>query len=171
MTISNESIPAALAEELAAFHRGQDAAMSRWAEGYGPIRHSAVTQLQLRGMADLLAARDLRGDEVPFLDLLYAADRVASAAMWLVVHQTYAKNVYIDGRSLSQEDFKDDPEGHTGGSLNMVPAYVGYMALNVATGCTRSWLMGQGHGVSAIDSVNLLLGNMTLSRRALLMDR
>ena len=35
MTIPNESIPAALAEELAAFHRGQDAAMSRWAEGYG----------------------------------------------------------------------------------------------------------------------------------------
>jgi phosphoketolase len=161
MTIPNESIPAALAEELAAFHRGQDAAMSQWAEGYGPIRHSAVTQLQLRGMADLLAARDLRGDGVPFLHLLHAADRVASAAMWLVVHQTYSKNVYIDGRSLSQEDFKDDPEGHTGGSLNMVPAYVGYMALNAATGCTRSWLMGQGHCVSAIDSVNLLLGNMT----------
>jgi hypothetical protein len=122
MTIPNGSIPAALAEELAAFHRGQDAAMRQWAAGYGPIRHSAVTQLQLRGMADLLAARDLRGDAVPFLHLLHAADRVASAAMCLVVHQTYAKNVYIDGRSLSQEDFKDDPEGHTGGSLNMVPA-------------------------------------------------
>ena len=56
--------------------------MRQWAEGYGPIRHSAVTQLQLRGMADLLAARDLRGDGVPFLHLLYAADRVTSAAIW-----------------------------------------------------------------------------------------
>jgi phosphoketolase len=43
----------------------------------------------------------------------------------------------------------------------MVPAYVGYMAINAATGLTRAWMMGQGHCVAAIDSVNLLLDNMT----------
>ena len=47
--------------------------------------------------------------------------------MWLVVHEVYARNVYLDGRDLQAEDFKADPEGHTGGSLNMVPAYVGYL--------------------------------------------
>jgi phosphoketolase len=62
--------------------------------------------------------------------------------------------------ALAAEDFKPHPEGHTGGSLNMVPAYTGYMAVNALTGLTRSWIMGQGHCVAAIDSVNLLLGNM-----------
>jgi phosphoketolase len=81
--------------------------------------------------------------------------------MWLVVHETYARNVYLDGRDLAPEDFKPRPEGHTGGALNMVPAYTGYMALNVLTGHTRSWIMGQGHCVAAIDTVNLLLNNMT----------
>jgi phosphoketolase len=93
-------------------------------------------------------------------DVLHAADRIASAAMWVVVHQTYADRVYLDGRDLATEEFKPNPEGHTGGSLNMVPAYVGYMAANAIAGMTRSWVMGQGHCVSAIDSTNLLLGNL-----------
>ena len=116
-------------------------------------------------MADELAARHISGDGVPGYELLSAADRVASAAMWLVVHQTYARRVYLDGRELSAEDFKADPQGHTGGSLNMVPAYVGYMAINALTGITRSWLMGQGHAVAAIDSVNLLLDNLERAHR------
>ena len=86
---------------------------------------------------------------------------MTAAAMWLVVHETYARNVYLDGRELVPEDFKPDPEGHTGGALNMVPAYAGYMAINAITGHTRSWIMGQGHCVAAIDTVNLLLNNMT----------
>src|SRR5687767_3994910 len=98
--------------------------------------------------------------------VLYAADRVASAGMWLVVHETYARSVYLDGRALKRDDFKPAPEGHTGGSLNMVPAYTGYMAANALAGITRGWLMGQGHCVSAIDSVNLLLGNMTEAHAA-----
>lgn len=56
-----------------------------------------------------------------------ALDRLASAGLWLVVHQTYARNVYLDGRPLDTEDFKIRPEGHTGGALNMVPAYAGYL--------------------------------------------
>ena len=98
---------------------------------------------------------------MPLFDLLYALDRVTSAAMWLAVHETYAQKVYLDGRDLASEDFKPRPEGHTGGSLNMVPGYAGYMAINAITGHTRSWIMGQGHAVSAIDSINLLLNNMT----------
>ena len=81
--------------------------------------------------------------------------------MWLVAHETYAQNVYLGGRDLEPDDFKPRPDGHTGGALNMVPAYTGYMAVNALTGLTRSWIMGQGHCVAAIDSVNLLLDNMT----------
>tara|TARA_R110002072_G_scaffold107003_5_gene233292 strand:- start:241 stop:2490 length:2250 start_codon:yes stop_codon:yes gene_type:complete len=81
--------------------------------------------------------------------------------MWLGVNQTYASHIYTDGRDLQNDDFKPDPQGHLGGSLNMIPAYVGYMLANALIGKTRSWVMGQGHAVAAIDSVNLLLGNMT----------
>lgn len=147
-------------EEEAARYRGRNSEANRWAGGYGPIRHTAETQARVFGMAEALAARKVEGDGVPLFEVLHAADRVASAAMWLVVHETYARNVYLDGRELNAEDFKPHPEGHTGGSLNMVPAYTGYMAANALTGLTRSWIMGQGHCVAAIDSINLLLGNM-----------
>jgi phosphoketolase len=43
----------------------------------------------------------------------------------------------------------------------MVPAYVGYLTVNALTGLTRSWLMGQGHCVAAIDAVNVLVDNMS----------
>lgn len=81
-------------------------------------------------------------------------------ALWLTVHMAYARNVYLDGRSLSGADFKPTPEGHTGGALNMVPAYVGYLLANNLTGKTRAWMMGQGHCVAVIDAVNILIGNL-----------
>lgn len=146
--------------------RAGDEAFERWAAGYGRIRHTPMTQARARGMAAELEARGVQGDGVPVFDLLAAADRIASAAMWLVVHETYARNVYLDDRPLVSEDFKPRPEGHTGGSLNMVPAYVGYLTINALTGITRAWLMGQGHCVAAIDSVNLLVGNMTPAHAA-----
>lgn len=143
----------------AEIRRKADPAFARWAAGYGPIRHTPETQVRVHAMAELLRARGDPGDGVPIFDLLHAADRVASAAMWLVVHETYARNVYLDGRDLGPDDFKPAPEGHTGGSLNMVPAYVGHLAINALTGLTRAWLMDQGRCVAAIDSVNLLVGN------------
>jgi phosphoketolase len=94
------------------------------------------------------------------VERLRAADRLANAAMWLVVHMTYARNVDFTGRTLEREDFKPTPEGHTGGSLNMVPAYVGYLLANALSGTTRSWIMGQGHCVAAIDATNVLTGNL-----------
>lgn len=148
-------------EEWVTLYRKKNPAAGRWAAGYGVIRHTIETQARVFAMAELLAARGVKGDGVPLFDLLYVADRVASAAMWLVVHETYARNVYLDGRDLAPEDFKPHPEGHTGGSLNVVPAYTGYMTINAITGYTRSWIMGQGHCVAAIDTVNLLLNNMT----------
>ena len=141
--------------------RHTDPTVARWAAGYGPIRHTPLTRARVRAMAERLAADRVRGDGVPLYGALHAADRIASAGMWLVVHETYAQRIYLDGRALGSDDFKPTPEGHTGGSLNMVPAYTGYMVANALTGVTRAWLMGQGHCVSAIDSVNLLLGNTT----------
>lgn len=148
-------------EEWVSLYRKKNREADRWAAGYGPIDHSVETQARVFAMAELLAARGAKADGVPLFGILCAADQVASAAMWLVVHETYAQNVYLDGRDLAPEDFKPRPEGHTGGALNMVPAYVGYLTINVITGITRSWIMGQGHCVAAIDSVNLLLDNMT----------
>jgi phosphoketolase len=136
-------------------------AETRWAQGHGPIRHTVTTRKRIAALAERLAARGMRGDGIPLYALLHAADRVAAASMWLVVHATYAQNVYLDGRPLGPEDFKVAPEGHTGGALNMVPAYVGYLVANAVAGITRGWLMGQGHCVAAVDAVNVLVGNMT----------
>ena len=147
--------------ERAAQCRQQDEAFARWAQGYGVIRHTDLTQVQVHDMLIRLAARGQRGDGSSPYALLHALDRVTSAAMWLVVHETYARNVYLDGRRFASDDFKPRPEGHTGGALNMVPAYAGYLGINALTGITRAWLMGQGHCVAAIDSLNLLVGNLT----------
>src|SRR3546814_7769207 len=48
-----------------------------------------------------------------------------------------------------------------GGSLNMVPAFVGYLAANALSATTRAWLMGQGHSVAAIEAVNALTGDVS----------
>ncbi|MBS0582145.1 MAG: xylulose 5-phosphate 3-epimerase [Proteobacteria bacterium] len=141
--------------------RARDAEFAAWAEGCGAIRHRAETQLRVYDMRQALAARHVAGDGVPFFTMLKALDRVTNAAMWFVAHMTYAKHVHLDGRPLQAEDFKSNPQGHMGGSLNMVPAYAGYLAANALTGITRGWVMGQGHCVSAIDALNVLVGNMT----------
>ncbi len=129
-----------------------------WAKGEGVISHSRATEQWVRETIQQLQEQGL--DKDAMLEMFSAADRIANAAMWLVVHMTYANKVKLDGEKLSKEDFKMNPQGHTGGSLNMVPAYVGYMLANALSGMTRGWLMGQGHTVAAIDAVNLLLDNM-----------
>ncbi|QKT04674.1 xylulose 5-phosphate 3-epimerase [Ectothiorhodospiraceae bacterium 2226] len=135
----------------------QEQRFQSWAAGRGAVRHSDETQAWVKRTLERLAPGPGGADP---MDLLIAADMLTNAAMWLVVHETYARRVYLDGRPLEPQDFKPDPQGHTGGSLNMVPAYVGYMLANALSGQTRGWIMGQGHTVSAIDSVNLLLDNM-----------
>ncbi|MDO8532393.1 MAG: xylulose 5-phosphate 3-epimerase [Dehalococcoidia bacterium] len=160
MQNQQSDLEALRAEEAVQDYRRHDPKADRWARGYGAIQHSVETQVRVIHMAESLKAKGVHGDGVGFFDVIYAADRITNAAMWLVVHMTYAHNVFLDGRDLRRDDFKSHPEGHTGGSLNMVPAYVGYLAANAITGITRSWIMGQGHCVAAIDSVNLLLDNM-----------
>jgi phosphoketolase len=129
-----------------------------WRTGYGVIQHGDETSERLTEMASHFSET---GDGVPFWELLRAADRLASSAMWLTVHDTYARRVYRDGRQLLCEDFKPQPDGHTGSALNIVPAYVGYLLANALTGHTRAWIAEQGHAVSGIDCVNLLVGNVT----------
>ncbi|PLW81352.1 xylulose 5-phosphate 3-epimerase [Kineobactrum sediminis] len=157
---SRAATEAEQAKQAEQFRQGSTT-FAHWAAGYGVITHTDETQVRIHDLANRLDRAGAVAKMDSVFDLLAAADRVASAAMWLVVHMTYTKNVYLDGRDLTESDFKADPEGHTGGSLNMVPAYTGYLVANTLTGLTRSWLMGQGHCVSAIDATNLLVGNMT----------
>lgn len=137
-----------------------NAAFQHWKQGYGVIRHSDTTALNVQKLADKLVAGGHQPDTDTVYRKLAALDRLASAGLWLVVHMTYCKRVDIAGAPLSPPDFKNVPEGHTGGALNMVPAYAAYLALNNLTGRTRSWLMGQGHCVAAIDAINVLTGNL-----------
>lgn len=147
--------------ERAALYREHDRGFADWARGLGVVAHNDLTQVRVHDMVDTLYQRGKVPDKAAAYEILAAADRVANAAMWLVVHMTYARTVHTDGRSLEPKDFRPEPEGHTGGSLNMVPAYVGYLAANALAGLTRSWVMGQGHCVAAIDAVNLIVDNMS----------
>jgi len=156
--------------ELADAHRQVDPAFAHWAAGYGVIRHDPLTQLRVRQMVDELVALGRTPDAGTAWQRLAAADRVTSAGMWLVAHMTYSHRVRTDGAALEFDDFKATPEGHTGGSLNMVPAYAGYLLMDSLDGVTRAWMMGQGHCVAAIDALNLLVGNMT-ARHAERYDR
>ena len=134
---------------------------SLWLAGYGPIRHGQQTQQRIAA----LAAQLVESGRVANVDRLYAmlaaADRLTCAGMNVVAHMTYAKRIDLNGEPLGGEDFKVTPEGHTGGSLNMVPAFVGYLLANALTGKTRAWLMGQGHCVAAIEAVNALTGDVS----------
>jgi phosphoketolase len=140
----------------AAFAKDPD--FATWAEGVGVIHHDPVTVDRIAELLGRHAGEPAR--RRAWLERLIAADRLACMGMWLVAHMTYARRVRLDGEPLTAEDFKPTPEGHTGGALNMVPAYVGYLAANAMSDLTRSWLMGQGHCVAAIDALNLLVDNM-----------
>jgi len=141
-------------------HAKQQPEYALWQAGYGPFVHTQETQAAVYRLAHQLVQTGLQPDLASVYRLLHALDRIASAGMWLVVHMTYAQRLHLDGRPLAAEDFKVTPEGHTGGSLNMVPAYAGYLGINALTGQTRGWNMGQGHCVAAIDALNLLTGNL-----------
>ncbi|MBI2379510.1 MAG: xylulose 5-phosphate 3-epimerase [Gammaproteobacteria bacterium] len=148
-----------------AYRRG-DAGFAAWAAGFGVIRHGDATQVRVFEMAVELEQRGAVAGRAEVYALLRGLDRLCAMGLWLVAHMTYARRVFRDGRHLAAEDFKPDPQGHTGGSLNMVPAYAGYLAINALTACTRGWVMGQGHCVAAIDALNLLVGNLSPAHAA-----
>jgi phosphoketolase len=141
-------------------HAGECPAFARWREGSGVIEHSPQTQAAVYRLAHHLQQDGLQPDLESVYEMLQALDRLTNAGLWLVAHMTYAKRVHLDGATMQAEDFKRTPEGHTGGALNMVPGYAAYLALNSLTGKTRSWMMGQGHCVAAIDALNVLTGNL-----------
>lgn len=136
------------------------AAFETWRKGYGPIVHRGDT---VERIAALVTSGNI--DPQTLYRILMAADRLTCAGMWTVVHMTYARRVDLSGAPLSAEAFKATPEGHTGGSLNMVPAFVGYLTANAITATTRSWLMGQGHCVAAIEAVNALTGDVSPAQK------
>lgn len=144
--------------------RGDNEAMSdaasvtreAWSRGYGPIARRPET---VERIAALASSGRIGADAL--YRILAAADRLTAAAMWTVVHMTYCTRVDLSGAPLPVEAFKHAPEGHTGGSLNMVPAFVGLLAANAITARTRSWVMGQGHCVAAIEAVNALTGDLS----------
>ena len=143
-----------------------DSVFEGWRRGYGVIRHSDDTIANVQSLAAQLVAAGLQPDTNAVYRKLAALDRLTSAGLWLVVHMTYCNRVDLSGADLAAKDFKAAPEGHTGGALNMVPAYAAYLALNNLTGTTRSWLMGQGHCVAAVDALNVLTGNLHPEQRA-----
>jgi len=132
-----------------------------WAGGYGVLRRDPLTLERIANLTERLVSRRAWADADAVYRVLAAADRLTRAAMWLVAHMTYARRVDLSGAPLPAETFKVAPEGHTGGSLNMVPAFVGYLTANVLSGATRSWVMGQGHCVAAIEAVNVLTGDVS----------
>lgn len=141
-------------------HANNEPAFAQWQKGYGPIQHTAETQAAVYRLAHQLVQAGKQPDVSTVYLMLGALDKITAAGMSLVVHMTYANKVHLDGTPLTADEFKVQPEGHTGGALNMVPGYAAYMALNALTGETRSWLMGQGHSVAAIEALNVLLGNL-----------
>ncbi|MEB2318375.1 MAG: xylulose 5-phosphate 3-epimerase [Pseudomonadota bacterium] len=140
-------------------------ASSDWRRGHGPIVHRDDTVAGVRALLARLVADGRLASVAEGESLLAAADRLACAAMNVVAHMTYARRIDLSGAPLAATDFKPVPEGHTGGSLNMVPAFVGYLLANALTGTTRGWLMGQGHCVAAIEAVNALTGDLSASQR------
>ncbi|MFO7325972.1 MAG: xylulose 5-phosphate 3-epimerase, partial [Pseudomonadota bacterium] len=130
-------------------NRSAEDPVAAWRAGYGPIRHRPDTVAQVERAVQELAGQGRCTAEEAWR-LFAAADRLACAAMNVVAHMSYARRIDLSGAPLAAEDFKAAPEGHMGGSLNMVPAFVGYLVANALTGTTRGWLMGQGHCVAAI---------------------
>ena len=142
-----------------------DTSRERGIAGHGPIVHRDATVARVEALvARLLQDGRIASAEAAY-GLLAAADRLACMAMSVVAHMTYARRIDLSGAPLDADDFKPAPEGHTGGSLNMVQGFVGYLLANALTGQTRGWIMGQGHCVAAIEAVNALTGDVSPRQR------
>ena len=124
--------------EQAALYRRCDPLFADWARGLPAIERSELTQVRVYELAELLVKQGIVPAVSWFFEKMIAADRLTSSAIWLVVHMTYAKRVDLHGGPFEPADFNETPEGHTGGSLNMAPAYIGYLAANLLSATTRS---------------------------------
>lgn len=68
---------------------------SKWANGYGAIQHLSNTQVWVQKIIDDYLPTAV--SKINALKLFVAADRICNAAMWLVVHQTYATRINLSG--------------------------------------------------------------------------
>ena len=93
-----ESGTVATAKQAEQYRQGSTNFAHR-AAGYGVITHSDETQMRVHDLPTRLHQAGAVAEMDSVFDILAAADRIASAAMWLVVHMTYARNVYLDGRA------------------------------------------------------------------------
>ncbi|MEZ5435409.1 MAG: hypothetical protein R3E67_02005 [Pseudomonadales bacterium] len=137
----------------------------KWQRGQGPIVHRTETVERVTALVERLVRTGSVASAEEAYALLAAADKLTCVAMSVVVHMTYAQRIDLTGEPLQADDFKPTPEGHTGGSLNMVPAFVGYLLANALTSKTRGWVMEQGHCVAAIEAVNALTGDVSSTQR------
>ncbi|MFC2952466.1 xylulose 5-phosphate 3-epimerase [Marinicaulis aureus] len=135
-----------------------------WRAGFGVIAHSDETLARLDALLERAAMGDLAVSENEACEIFAATDRLTNAAMRIVAHMTYAHRVDQSGAPLRPEDFKREPQGHTGGSLNMAIGFAGYLAANALSGHTRAWTLGQGHCVAAIEAINTLTGDLSKSQ-------
>ena len=138
---------------------------AHWPSGYGVIVHTRETQQRLQSILQAAERGDLALAPADVPDIFSATDRLANAAMWLIAHMSYARRFDLTGAALEAEDFKQTPEGHMGGSLNMAVAFAGYLAANALSGHTRAWTLGQGHCVAAIEAINALTGDVSATQR------
>lgn len=151
-------------------HGRQVPSFAHWGAGLGPLQHAPETRAAVYRLAHQLVQAGLQPDTAAVYRLLAALDRLTVHGMRMVVHMAYACRLHPQGQELAAADFKEDPQGHMGTALNMVPAYAAYMALNALTGETRGWLTGLGFSVAAIDALNVLLGNTHAGQAALYDD-
>jgi phosphoketolase len=129
-----------------------------WRLGHGSSLRDRLTVHRVDEMASQLTARRAWPDTESVYRVLAAADRLTSAAVWLVLHMGFAHRVDATGAPLRAEDFRKTPAGPISASLGMVPAFVGHLTANVLSGKTRSWVMGQAHGLAAVAAVDVLSG-------------
>ena len=96
--------------QSSAAYRQSHPEVAAWAPGYGVIEHGDLSQVRLYELAERLVTSGRASNLKWVFQTLRAADRLASAAMWLVVHMTYARTVDLSSRLLLASDFKTVPE-------------------------------------------------------------
>ena len=89
-----------LCEARAKDLRERNPELRSWAAGNSVIAHGSETQCRVHDLVDQLAGAKPGLGEKDLYRLFAAADDIASAAMWAVVHMTYTQQVHIDGRPL-----------------------------------------------------------------------
>lgn len=136
-----------------------------WRRGYGPIERRPETVAMTEAMVERLVRRGAWPEDEDVYRVLAAADRLASAAMWLVLHMTRARQIDVTGAALSPDAFRSDPFDRMHGSLSMAAAYAGHLAANVLSGVTRLSVVGEGLCVAAVEAIHALTGDLAHPHR------